>query len=299
MSSAPTPTIARSRDALRQMRDQWRAKRAVIALVPTMGALHDGHLSLVDVARAKIGADGKVLASIFVNPAQFGPDEDFDAYPRDEARDLEMLAARGVDAVYMPPVDEIYSAGFATRIIVDELTGCLCGAARPGHFDGVATVVAKLFNQTRPDYAVFGEKDYQQLLVIRRMSRDLDLDVGILSAPILREQDGLAMSSRNAYLDAGQREIAGRLNTVLKETATRLASGDTVGAALGDAHARLREAGVTRVDYLDVRHARTLAPVNLRVPEDGTARLFAAIFIGKTRLIDNVPVETADNRPDA
>ena len=278
--------VVRTNAELRARVRRWRADGERIGLVPTMGALHEGHLSLVRRARQSAG---KVVASLFVNPAQFAPGEDFEAYPRDEARDAELLASVGCDLLYAPTVEEIYPQGFATTVTVSGVSAELEGAARPNHFAGVATVVAKLLIQAEPDVAVFGEKDYQQLLVIRRLAADLDLPVEIIGASTVREEDGLARSSRNAYLGEGERALAGRLNAVLFEAARSLAHGAPVQDAETAAREALAAAGIDRIDYLEVRGAddlRRLGPGPIQPP----ARLLAAIHIGRTRLIDNVAV---------
>jgi pantoate--beta-alanine ligase len=264
----------------------WRAEGERVGLVPTMGALHEGHLALV--RRAKESA-GRVVASLFVNPTQFAPGEDFAAYPRDEARDAELLASVGCDLLYAPGVEAIYPEGFATTVAVSGLSAELEGAARPTHFAGVATVVAKLLIQAEPDVAVFGEKDYQQLLVIRRMARDLDLPVEIVGAPTVREDDGLARSSRNAYLSDDERVLAGRLNVVLAAMAGALASGVAVDKAEQAARQGLKDIGIKNIDYIEARGAedlRRLGPGPVQIP----ARVLAAIRVGRTRLIDNMPV---------
>jgi pantoate--beta-alanine ligase len=258
-----------------------------VALVPTMGALHDGHISLIRLARVQ--AD-RVVASVFVNPRQFGVGEDFDAYPRTELADAQRLTEAGCDLMYAPTPAEMYPDGFSTSVSVRGVSDGLCGAARPGHFDGVATVVSKLLIQASPDVAIFGEKDYQQLAVIRRLTRDLDLTTKIIGAPIARAPDGLALSSRNAYLDAQQRARAPRMHQVLVQAATALSSGDPVQAVQSAARAALEASGFDRVDYLEVRLADTLQP-----PPDGpitrAVRVLAAVRLGRTRLIDNVPAE--------
>jgi pantoate--beta-alanine ligase len=276
---------ARTPAALRQCVGAWRAAGETVALVPTMGALHDGHVSLVRLARARCD---HVVASLFVNPTQFAPGEDLAAYPRDEAGDSARLSDAGVDLLFAPGVADIYPDGFATTVSVSGLTDCLCGPLRPGHFDGVATVVAKLLAMAMPDVAVFGEKDYQQLLVIRRMAADLGLAAEIVGAPTLREKDGLAMSSRNAYLTEAERAVVGTLNRTLVGIAEKLAGGgEDAAALLAAGKAALLAAGFRSVDYLELRHADTLAPL---ARADAPARLFAAAHLGRARLIDNIPV---------
>ncbi len=269
---------------LRTIIADWRKTGHKIILVPTMGALHEGHLSLVRLAK-EIG--DRVVVSIFVNPAQFAPNEDFGSYPRTFDGDLDKLHEISTDLVFAPPRDEVYPPDFSTHITVEGLSDGLCGTSRPHFFGGVATVVAKLLNQCRPDVAIFGDKDYQQLLVIRRMARDLDLGVEIVGGPIVREKDGLAMSSRNAYLTANERERAPQLHLTIEEIAEGLADGKSIKPLLDEGHARLKEAGFD-VDYLEVRNAENLAPIDGQVQE--SARVFAAAMLGKTRLIDNVAV---------
>jgi pantoate--beta-alanine ligase len=287
MSEAHDLTIVRTVAALRGHLSVWRDRGETVALVPTMGSLHEGHLSLI--RRARTQAD-RVVASVFVNPRQFGPSEDFAAYPRDEVADVRLLAGERCDLMYAPTPEEMYPPGFATTVSVGGMSDVLCGAARPGHFDGVATVVAKLLTQTLPDVAIFGEKDYQQLMVIRRLVRDLDLHVEVLAAPTARAPDGLALSSRNAYLTAGQRKTAGRLNLILREAAKALAGGAAVEPVETAMRAALAKAGFTRIDYFEVRGADDLARQGPG-PVAGPARVFAAVWLGKTRLIDNLPVE--------
>jgi len=249
-----------------------------------MGALHDGHLSLVRLAKRV--AD-HVVVSIFVNPTQFGPNEDFAAYPRDEERDAAMLVQEDTALLWAPDVSVMYPGGNSTHIEVAELGADYCGAARPGHFDGVATVVAKLFNQVRPDVAIFGEKDWQQLAIIRQMARDLDFAVDILGAPIARDADGLALSSRNAYLSKEQRAAATAFPGALNAAAKAIASGADVGETLDKANADIVKGGFDSVDYVALADSDSLERLSaFRKP----ARLLAAARIGKTRLIDNLPV---------
>ena len=276
--------IARTVADLRREVAAWRARREAVGLVPTMGAIHAGHLALVHVARAE---NERVVASLFVNPKQFGPSEDFSSYPRDEAADFAAFEKAGVDLVFTPAVDEVYPSGFATSVRVGGISEGLDGAFRPGHFEGVATVVCKLLLQCLPDAAYFGEKDYQQLLVVRQMARDLDIPVRIAGVPTLREADGLARSSRNVYLSSEERRTAPLLNRVLRDVATEIASRpDGVGASLVRGLAALRAGGFA-VDYLELRDAANLAPMDrLAAP----ARLLVAARLGRTRLIDNIPV---------
>ena len=285
-----TPTTVRTVRDLRGHVAAWRKAGETVALAPTMGALHEGHLSLVALAKSK--ADRSVV-SIFVNPIQFGPREDFSHYPRDKAGDLATLAKAGVDLVYAPEVAEMYPQGFSTQVRVGDLTEDLCGAARPNHFDGVATVVTKLLLQCAPDLAVFGEKDYQQLLVIKRLVRDLNLPVEIVGGPIVREMDGLALSSRNAYLSPSERKTAPLLYETIAGVAADLAQGRGCDDAVVAARFKLDAAGF-RVDYVAVRDPDTLKPLSGPVKR---ARVLAAAYLGKTRLIDNVPVPpTSTNR---
>lgn len=270
------------RDAIAQLRGTGKGKR--IALVPTMGALHAGHMALVE--EAKRHAD-HVVVSIFVNPTQFGPNEDLDAYPRREASDAHMLEEHGAALLWAPTADVMYPAGFSTTISLTGVTEPLEGASRPGHFAGVATVVAKLFNQVRPDVALFGEKDYQQLAVIRQMVRDLDVPVEIVGLPTQRDEDGLALSSRNAYLTDEERKAAHLLPRALGEAARRIEKGDDVAAALEKARAMLAAGGFDPIDYVALCDAVTLEAMEAL---DRPARLLAAARMGRTRLIDNIAV---------
>ena len=286
----PSASLVRTIQDLRKRLAAWRKAGESVALVPTMGALHEGHLSLVTLAKSK--AD-RVVVSIFVNPIQFGPREDFGTYPRDEAGDLKKLGDAGVDLVFAPEAAEMYPEGFKTLIKIGDLTEGLCGAARPNHFDGVATVVAKLLMQCGPDIAIFGEKDYQQLLVVKQLVRDLNIPVEIVGAPIVREADGLALSSRNVYLSPEQRKIAPLLHQTISGVAADLAQGRGCDDALVAARFKLDAAGF-RVDYVAVRDPDTLKPLSGLVKR---ARVLAAAYLGKTRLIDNVPTPpTATNR---
>ena len=264
-----------------------------LALVPTMGALHEGHLTLVREAKAR--AD-KVAVSIFVNPLQFGPNEDLDAYPRQLERDCALLEAEGVDLVWAPTVEVMYPAGFASQISVKGVSDELDGAARPGHFDGVATVVCKLFNQVQPDIALFGEKDWQQVAVIRRMALDLNLTRpsadAILGIATVREMDGLAMSSRNAYLTPEQREIASVLPAAMRVAIAAIEAGTDANEALAHLARALLEAGFLSVDYAELRDAINLTLLQAR--SDKPMRLLVAARIGKARLIDNMAVTPLD-----
>ncbi|MET0248512.1 MAG: pantoate--beta-alanine ligase [Sphingobium sp.] len=264
-----------------------RADGKPLALVPTMGALHDGHMALVEEARHR---HAHVVVSIFVNPKQFGAGEDLDAYPRREANDAQMLTAAGADILWAPSVDVMYPHGFASNVSVSGVSEGLDGAARPGHFDGVATVVTKLFNQVRPDIALFGEKDYQQLAVIRRMVADLDLGVEIVGVPTQRAEDGLALSSRNAYLTDEERREALALPRALGEAKRQMEKGVAVEAALARAITTLAAHGFAAVDYVTLCDAATLEPMTVL---DRPARLLGAAKLGRTRLIDNIAVDPA------
>ena len=282
MPDAAALPIARSVAALRTQACAWRKAGERVGLVPTMGALHEGHLSLVRLAKTRVE---RVVASVFVNPTQFGPHEDFNAYPRNEAGDAGLLASAGCDLLFAPTVADMYPAGFSTTVTVEGVTAAMDGVARPGHFAGVATVVTKLLLQCGPDVAVFGEKDYQQLLVIKRLVRDLDIPTEIIGAPTARLEDGLAMSSRNAYLSASERVIAGRLNRILAEAADRLRTGESADQVEAAGLATLKSAGFDRIDYFEVRGADDLSR-----PANGPLRIFAAAHVGRTRLIDNMAV---------
>ena len=284
-SSTPSPPVDRTIANLRGRIAAWRKAGDTIALVPTMGALHEGHLALVRSAREQAR---RAVVSIFVNPTQFAPTEDFNAYPRTEASDLAKLATVSADAVFAPGVAEMYPAGFATSIAVGGPSAGLETDFRPHFFGGVATVVAKLLLSCLPDIAIFGEKDYQQLMVISRMTADLGIPTRIVGHPTLRENDGLAMSSRNAYLSPAERAIAPRLNAALRTAAAAIRAGADISAALAAARTALTAAGFA-VDYVELRNAETLAPVADASREP--LRLLAAAKLGRTRLIDNIAVE--------
>jgi pantoate--beta-alanine ligase len=277
--------IVRTVPALRRAVDGLRAKKATTALVPTMGALHDGHVSLVRLAKRRAA---RVIVSIFVNPTQFAPTEDFSSYPRTWKADVAKLTAEGVDLIWNPDVKTMYPDGFATRILTEgPATVGLEDRFRPHFFGGVATVVGKLFMQVRPDFAMFGEKDFQQLRVVTRMARDLDVGVKVVGLPTVRERDGLAMSSRNVYLSPEQRRVAPTLYRAMKESAKRVRGGDDIEAAMAGGAELIAGAGFA-LDYFEVRHAETLAPI--ASVKDGPMRILVAAKIGNTRLIDNVAV---------
>jgi pantoate--beta-alanine ligase len=263
----------------------WRRAGESIGLVPTMGALHEGHLSLVRLAKAECR---RAVATIFVNPSQFGANEDLSAYPRDEAADRKLLDGAEADLLFAPAVEEIYPPGFATTVSVARLTEHLCGPHRPGHFAGVATVVTKLLVQALPDRAYFGEKDFQQLQVIRRLARDLDLPVAICGGATVRDADGLALSSRNRYLTADERAKAAALPRLLREVAKRLADGEDVEAALSEVRRDLAKGGFTKIDYVTLADEAELQPLSRA---QMGSRVFAAAWLGRTRLIDNWPVK--------
>jgi pantoate--beta-alanine ligase len=278
-----SPTIVRTVPALRRAVDGLRARKATIALVPTMGALHDGHVSLVRLAKRRAR---KVIVSIFVNPTQFAPTEDFSSYPRTWKADVEKLAAENVDLIWNPDVKTMYPDGFATRITPEgPATVGLEDRFRPHFFGGVATVVGKLFTQCRPDFAIFGEKDFQQLRVVTRMAGDLDLGVKVIGSKTVRERDGLAMSSRNVYLSPEQRGVASVLFRAMKQSAARLRAGEEIEATVAGAAGMITEAGFA-LDYFEIRHAETLAPI--ASVKDGPMRILVAARLGTTRLIDNI-----------
>lgn len=279
------PVILETVAALRAHVKTERDKGNLIALVPTMGALHDGHIELVRQALAK---NAHVIVSIFVNPTQFGPNEDFSAYPRTWDADLKRLTDAGAHAVYHPSVAEMYPEGASTTVHVAGLSEGLCGDVRPGHFDGVATIVSKLLLQCLPDIALFGEKDYQQLQVIKRLAKDLDIPVQIIGVPTVRDKNGVALSSRNAYLSPDEYRITTGLNKILFTIADDIKSGMDWKIALAKGREKLEQAGFNSIDYLEIKDAASLAP-----PDKGQAkdlRILAAVRLGKARLIDNVGI---------
>jgi pantoate--beta-alanine ligase len=276
--------IVRTIETLRETVASWRREGARVAVVPTMGALHEGHLSLV---RAALAQAHRVVVTIFVNPKQFNSGADLANYPRTETWDAEKLASVGAHLLYAPDAQQMYPEGSATTVSVSGVSAGLCGAFRPGHFDGVATVVTKLFLQTGADRAFFGEKDFQQLLVIRRLARDLDIPIEIIACPTVREADGLAMSSRNARLSPAERHIAPGLAALLFEMAARLASRSPIRETLASGVAKILAAGFRDVEYLELRTDEALHPVQML---DRPARLLVAAWLGETRLVDNVKV---------
>ena len=278
--------VVRSVAALRETVSGWKRQGFTVGFVPTMGALHEGHLALVREAGRR--AD-RVVASVFVNPAQFAAHEDLGAYPRQEARDADLLAGAGCALMYAPTVEEMYPADASTTVSVGSPAEGLEGACRPQMFGGVALVVAKLLNQVQPDVAVFGEKDYQQLIVVRRMARDLDFATEIIGVPTIRDGHGLALSSRNAYLSEAELEVARRLNGVLAEAGARAGAGQPINGIEAAAREALLTAGFGHVDYVAIRRADDLAPFAEGIV-DGPARVLAAAWLGKTRLIDNMAV---------
>ena len=277
--------VVRTIAELRQHTSRWRIAGQTIGLIPTMGALHNGHLSLIKLAQGKCD---RVIATIFVNPRQFLPNEDFDEYPRNEESDIQKLIEMGVDLLFAPKAPEMYQPDASTTVVISKLTDCLCATSRPGFFDGVGTVVTKLLIQALPDLAIFGEKDYQQLLVIKRLTRDLDIPVEIIGAPTIREADGLAVSSRNVFLSQTNRETASKVFEILKKTATAIALGNDVLAACKEARTGLILAGFSEIDYFEARHSETLELIQ---NFENNGRLFAAVWLGSTRLIDNLEIK--------
>ena len=283
------PCILRTVAELRERVGTWRRAGERVAVVPTMGALHQGHLSLVETAKARAE---RVIVTLFVNPKQFNNPNDLAAYPRTEADDAAKLAPYEIDVLFAPSVEEMYGTGFSTTVSVTGVSEGLCGAHRPGHFDGVATVVTKLLLQSGADIACFGEKDFQQLLVVRRLVADLNIPVEIVGCPTVREADNLALSSRNVRLTDAQRRIAPAIADVLLQSAARLAGGADAAPVLEAAQTALRGAGFDRVEYFELRDAETLKPLQRA---DRPARLLAAAWLGETRLIDNVPVASSND----
>lgn len=279
-----TLEVVRSVAALRGKVRSWRQAGETTALVPTMGALHQGHLTLCEKAREKAS---RVVATLFVNPKQFDRPDDLARYPRDEEADRRLLEKAGVDLLFAPPVEEVYPTGYATSVAVQGLTDCLCGKARPGHFTGMATVVTKLLNMGQADFAFFGEKDFQQLLIVKRLAHDLDIPTQIIGVPTVREADGLALSSRNRRLAPTERAIAPLLHQELTGLAAALRQGLLAEPLIAAAKARLLSAGFRQIDYLELRSSQDLASLE-RAGED--ARLFIAAWLGEVRLIDNLAV---------
>ena len=278
--------IVRTVHDLRRETAKWRGHGHSIALIPTMGAIHAGHISLMKLAKKKVD---RTVISIFVNPTQFSTDEDLSHYPRDEAGDLRKLDKADTDLVWIPSVEEMYPVGFSTSIRAGTAAGVLEGTFRPKHFDGVTTVCAKLFNQVMPDIAIFGEKDFQQLAVLRQMVRDLNMLLELVGAPTKRDTDGLALSSRNAYLSAAKRKIAPALYATISSLAESVANGDDIPTSIVNANHELTSAGFTKIDYVDVRDAETIElPVS--IASGRPLRVLAACWLDETRLIDNVAV---------
>jgi len=282
--------IIRTKAELRTLTKTWRRAGETIGVVPTMGALHAGHLSLVEAACA---ATDRVIVTLFVNPKQFNSPEDLAKYPRTEHSDAEKLKPLGADILYVPDGAQMYPEGFATTVSVSGVSEGLCGASRPGHFDGVATVVTKLLLQTDADQAFFGEKDYQQLQVVRRLAEDLDLKTMIVGCPTLREDDGLAMSSRNLRLHDDARAIAPVIRSALARAATAIQEGTSVATALQHARSRLTDAGLHEIDYLELRGDPDLAILD---SADRPGRIFVAAWLDGVRLIDNIPVHATSRQ---
>ena len=278
--------IVHSIPEMQALADEIRAQGKVIGFVPTMGYFHQGHLSLIRLAAQKADV---VVISLFVNPTQFGPDEDFEAYPRDFNRDKNLAEENGVDIIFHPNQNEMYPEGFLTSVEVDKISRVLCGISRPHHFQGVTTVCAKLFNIVKPHFAVFGQKDFQQSVIIKRMVEDMNFDLDIITAPIIREADGLAMSSRNTYLSKAEREDALSLNRALFQAREMIQKGERSTEKLNNfIKKEISEKKHTRIDYISIVHPETLQPLD--VIKDKVL-LTLAVFVGKTRLIDNVLIE--------
>jgi pantoate--beta-alanine ligase len=285
VSDSGGPDVVRRVGDLRARVAIWHRAGETVGLIPTMGSLHEGHLTLVRVAKKD---NARAIATLFVNPTQFGPKEDLAAYPRDEVADRRLLGEAKADLLFAPDVAEMYPPGFATTVSVAGLTEHLCGPHRPGHFAGVATIVCKLLNQAQADRAYFGEKDFQQLQVVRRMARDLDIATEIVGVPTVREADGLAMSSRNRYLSPDERKKAATLPQLLLQAANNLADGREAAGETETIRRSLATAGFRQIDYVTLADSQTLQPL---ARASGKSRLFAAAWLGRTRLIDNWPVK--------
>ena len=290
MEKIPLTVVRTKTDLARAIRNE-RSSGHSIGFVPTMGALHNGHLSLIDLARERCS---KTVASIFVNPTQFAPGEDFETYPRREANDLNKLASAGCDIAYLPGVEDMYPQGNRTDVRVEGLSDLLDGRFRPHFFYGVTTIVARLLIQVMPDVAVFGQKDFQQLQIIRRMVQDLSLPVDVVGAPTIRDSDGLAQSSRNEYLSDEDRRAAGAMNAVLRRARTRLDLGQAVSEVLDEAERALAAAGFNKVDYVSAVRSADLADLKDGTPRTGEARLLGAAWLGNTRLIDNISLSGSE-----
>ena len=282
--SEAKPLVVRSVAAMRQEVARWKAVGETVGVVPTMGALHAGHLALV---RSALASCDRVIVTIFVNPKQFAVTEDLSSYPRGEVQDLAKLSELGADLAFSPNMEEMYPDGFATSVEVKGLTEVMCGAGRPHHFGGVATVVSKLFIQSSADRAYFGKKDFQQYLIVTRMARDLDIPIEVVPVETVREADGLAMSSRNIYLSDAHRAIAPTIYRTISNVAVAIRGGDNPAVAAAKGAKMLTETGIERVEYLDVRDAATLSDEWI---EGRAARVFTAVHLGKTRLIDNIAI---------
>lgn len=278
--------IVRSKTALNKLVTKLKSQNKKIAFVPTMGALHEGHLSLMREAKTKAKI---VIASIFVNPTQFSASEDFSKYPRTEKEDIAKLKKEKVNILYLPRLEDLYPQNFSTGVIVTQNHDILCGITRPHHFHGVALVVAKLLNQTKADFAIFGEKDFQQLAIIKQLVADLDIGTKILGSSIKREEDGLALSSRNRYLKPAERKIAPKLIETLRKARLEIKGGEKPASVLANAKRALKRFGFTNVDYIELRAERTLEKLP-KLKSGTSARLFAAVYLGKTRLIDNIKI---------
>ncbi len=280
-----SPEVLRTVEDIRKCVHNWKAQGLKVGLVPTMGALHPGHLSLVKAISDHVD---RIIVSIFVNPTQFGAHEDLNAYPRQEKEDCQKLTNTPADVVYAPSVETMYPSGHVTRVTLDDISEILEGANRIGHFDGVATVVSKLFMQCQPDVAIFGEKDYQQLAVIKQFTKDLDIPVKVIGGELIREDDGLAMSSRNAYLTASERKIAGTFNVLLKELVAKVEAGASLRECETEATQKLLDAGFTAVDYVSIINKDTFVEIS-EITEE--ARVVSVARLGAIRLLDNMAIK--------